>query len=293
MVALKSGFDNLHSFDVLRKKFEHSEDITLLLRIEVSHIKDRLGDSEGEFADSESERRSDDSDHAASFHEQDRTSLFENRVDWTEKDEKDLNNLFEKDWTTLKFFDDSSEAVGGGETLEKLEDERKDESWERDKPALDEGPMSGSGADAAELVSELDHPGETRSLRQFREITCENRLQPIPSSSDRSAESRSQGSFFLVSCPRCLKRGHELRACPYKAETTYLHCCERWGRHSEVCRGQVATRSSVGSRVCSRCLQMGHRVRECSAEAVTPYLSCCKQWKLHHHGCMGTLDLQK
>jgi hypothetical protein len=38
----------------LSKKFEHSEDITLLLRTEVSHIKDRLGDSEGEFADSES-----------------------------------------------------------------------------------------------------------------------------------------------------------------------------------------------------------------------------------------------
>jgi hypothetical protein len=219
--------------------------------------------------------------------------LFKNSVDWTEKDERDLNDLLEKDWTTLKFFDDSSEAVGEGETLEKWEDERKDESWERDKLALDEGPMSGSGADAAELVSELDHPGGARSLRQFRETTCENCLQPIPSSSDCSAESRSQGSFFLVSCPRYLKREHELRACPYKAETIVLHCCERWGRHSEVCRGQVDTRSSVGSRVCPRCLQMRHRVRECSAEAVTPYLSCCKQWKLYHPGCMGTLDLQK
>lgn len=129
LVALKSGFDNLQkSFDVLRKKFEHSEDITLLLRTEVSHIKDRLGNSEGEFADSESERSSDDSDHAASLNEQGRTSLFENRVDWTEKDEEELNDLLEKDWTTLKFFDDSSKAVGEGETLERLEDEGKDES---------------------------------------------------------------------------------------------------------------------------------------------------------------------
>jgi hypothetical protein len=71
-----------------------------------------------------------------------------------------LKNLLEKDWITLKFFNDSSEALGEGETLEKLEDERKDESWERDELALDEGPISGSGADAAELVSKLDL-GET------------------------------------------------------------------------------------------------------------------------------------
>jgi hypothetical protein len=45
----------------LKKKLEHSNDITLLLRTEVSHIKDRLGDLEGEFADSESEKSSDDS----------------------------------------------------------------------------------------------------------------------------------------------------------------------------------------------------------------------------------------
>jgi predicted nucleic acid-binding Zn-ribbon protein len=129
LVALKSGFDNLQkSFDILRKKFEHSKNITLLLRTEVSHIKDRLGDSEGESADSELETSSDDSDHAAFLHEQGRTSLFENRVDWTEKDEEKLNDLLEKDWTTLKFFDDSSEAVGEGEALERLEDERKDES---------------------------------------------------------------------------------------------------------------------------------------------------------------------
>jgi predicted nucleic acid-binding Zn-ribbon protein len=71
LVALKSGFDNLQkSFDVLRKKFEYSEDITLLLRIEVLQIKDRLGDLKGEFADSKSERSSDNSDHAASLHEQ-------------------------------------------------------------------------------------------------------------------------------------------------------------------------------------------------------------------------------
>jgi hypothetical protein len=88
------------SFDDLRKRFEHSEDIILLLRTEVSHIKDRLGDSEEEFADSESEGGSDSSDHAASLHEQDHSSLSGNRVDWTEKDERDLNDLLEKDWTT-------------------------------------------------------------------------------------------------------------------------------------------------------------------------------------------------
>jgi hypothetical protein len=102
-----------------------------------------------------------------------------------------LNDLPEKDWTTLKFFDDSSEAVGEGETLERLEDERKDESWEKDEPALDEGPMSGNGANAAGLVSELAHPGETRSLGQLGKTTCEDPLQPIPSSSDRSAKSGS------------------------------------------------------------------------------------------------------
>jgi hypothetical protein len=184
--------------------------------------------------------------------------------------------------------------MGEGETLEKLEDGRKDEFWERDEPALDKGPMSGNGADVVESMSELDHPGETRSLGQLWETTCEDPLQPIPSSSDRSAESGSpEGPFSSASCPPCLKRGHELRACPYKAEMMYLHCCERWGRHSEVCWGQVTIRSSMGSRVCPRCLQMGHRVRECSEEAVTPYLSCCKQWKLHHPGCVGILGLQK
>jgi hypothetical protein len=29
-----------------------------------------------------------------------------------------LNDLLKKDWTTLKFFDNSSEAMGEGETLE-------------------------------------------------------------------------------------------------------------------------------------------------------------------------------
>jgi predicted nucleic acid-binding Zn-ribbon protein len=86
LIALKSGFDNLQkSFDVLRKKFEHSKNITLLLGTEVSHIKDRLRDSEEEFADFESERSSDDSNHAASFHEQDRTFLFKNKIDWTKR----------------------------------------------------------------------------------------------------------------------------------------------------------------------------------------------------------------
>jgi hypothetical protein len=153
--------------------------------------------------------------------------------------------------------------------------------------------MLGNGADAAGSISEPDHPDEIRLPGQLGETTCEDPLQPIPSSSDCSAESGNQRPVSSASCSRCLKREHELRACSYKAETMYLHCCERWERHSEVCRGQVVTRSSMGSRVCPRCLQMGHRVRECSAEAVTPYLPCCKQWKLHHPGCMGTLDLQK
>jgi hypothetical protein len=30
----------------------------------------------------------------------------------------------------------------------------------RDEPVLDEGPISRNGADAAEPVSKLDHPGE-------------------------------------------------------------------------------------------------------------------------------------
>jgi hypothetical protein len=186
-----------------------------------------LGDLEGKFADSESERSSDDSDHATSLHEQGRTSLFGNRVDCTEKDEEELNDLLEKDWTTLKFFDDSFEAVGEGEALERLEDERKDESWERDEPALAEGPMPGDGADAAGSVSELDYPGETRSHGQLGETTCEDTLQSIPFSSERSVKSRSQSPFSSASCSRCLKREYELRACPYKAETMYLHCCER------------------------------------------------------------------
>jgi hypothetical protein len=62
----------------------------------VSHIKDILGGSEGKIADSESERSSDDSDYAVSFHEQDRTSLFENRVDLTERDENDLKRYSQK-----------------------------------------------------------------------------------------------------------------------------------------------------------------------------------------------------
>jgi hypothetical protein len=98
LAALKSGFVDLQkSFDVLRKRFEHSEDITLLLRTEVSHMKDRLGNSEEELADSESEGDSDSSDHAVSLHEQDHSFLYGNKVDWTEKDEKDLNDLLEKD----------------------------------------------------------------------------------------------------------------------------------------------------------------------------------------------------
>jgi hypothetical protein len=42
-------------------------------------------------------KKGDSSDHAASLHGQDHSSLSGNKVDWTEKDEKDLNNLLEKD----------------------------------------------------------------------------------------------------------------------------------------------------------------------------------------------------
>jgi hypothetical protein len=96
--ALKSGFDDLQKLsDAFRKKFEHSEDITLFLRTEVSHIKDRLGNSEEESADFESEGGSDSSDHAVFFYEQHHLSLSGNKIDWTEKDEKDLNDVLEKD----------------------------------------------------------------------------------------------------------------------------------------------------------------------------------------------------
>jgi chromosome segregation ATPase len=44
LIVLKPEFDSLQNlFDVLRKKFEHSKDITLLLRTEVSHIKTDWG----------------------------------------------------------------------------------------------------------------------------------------------------------------------------------------------------------------------------------------------------------
>jgi hypothetical protein len=210
------------SFDDLRKRFEHSEDSTLLLRTEVSHIKDRLGDSEEEFADSESEGDSDSSDHAASLHEQDHSSLSGNRVDWTEKDERDLNDLLEKDWTTLKFFDDQPETVEEGETFEELEVKRNVTPFIRNELVRDKEPVPGGGADAVEPVSGLDHPGKTRSRGQSGETTGTVSLQSSFSALDRLTDSKSQSPSFLISCPRCLKRGHELRACPYKAETTYF-----------------------------------------------------------------------
>jgi predicted nucleic acid-binding Zn-ribbon protein len=294
LTTSKTDLNDLQkSFDDLRKRFEHSEDSTLLLRTEVSHIKDRLGDSEEEFPDSESEGGSDRSDHAASLHEQDHSSLSGNRVDWTEKDERDLNDLLEKDWTTLKFFDDQPETVEEGETFEELEVKRDVMSLVKDELVRDKEPVPSGGAGAAGPVSGLDYPGKTRSHGQSGETTDTVSLQSSFSALDRLTESRSQNASFLVSCPRCLKRGHELRACPYKAETTYLFCCERWGKHSDVCRRQMVTRPSLESTTCPRCLQLGHRVRECPAEAVTQYLSCCKQWKLHRPGCVRALDVKK
>jgi hypothetical protein len=62
----------------------------------VIDMQERLGVSEEELADFGSEGDSDSSDHAASPHEQDHSSLFGNKVDWTEKDERDLNDLLKK-----------------------------------------------------------------------------------------------------------------------------------------------------------------------------------------------------
>jgi hypothetical protein len=97
--------------------------------------------------------------------------------------------------------------VGEGETLEKLEDRRNDESWERDKPALDEGPLSGRGADAAGSVSELDHSGEIRSPGQLKETTCEDPLQPIPSSLIVQQKVEVRVHFFSCFLPSMLKEG--------------------------------------------------------------------------------------
>jgi hypothetical protein len=201
-----------------------------------------------------------------------------------------LNDLLEKDWTTLKFFEDQPKSATEGENSEGLEVEQDIIPLVRDELVLDKGPVSSGGAGAAEPVSGLDHPGKTRSRRQSGETTCTVSLQSPFSAFDRSTDSRNQSPSLLTSCPRCLKSGHELRACSYRAEATYLPCCERWGKHSNVCQRQMVTRSSLESTTCPRCLQIGHRVRECPAEAVTQYLSCCKQWKLHRPGCVRTLD---
>jgi hypothetical protein len=214
LAALRSGFDDRQkSFDVLRKRFEHSEDITLLLRTEVSHMKDRLGNSEEELADSESEGDSDSYDHAASLHGQDHSSLSWNKVDWTEKDEKDLNDLLEKDWTTLKFVDDQPKSATEGENSEGLEVEEDVMPLVRDKLILDKGPALSGGAGADEPVSGLDHPGKTRLREQSGETTCTASLQSPFSAFDRSTNSRNQSPSLSAYCPRCLKSGHELRAC--------------------------------------------------------------------------------
>jgi hypothetical protein len=73
-------------------------------------------------------------------------------------------------------------------------------------------------------VSGLDHPGKTRSRGQSGETTCTVSLLSPFSAFDRSTDSRNQSPFLLTSCPRCLTSGHELRACSYKAERTYLLC---------------------------------------------------------------------
>jgi hypothetical protein len=120
-----------------------------------------LGDSEEKLPDSESEGGSDGFDHAASLHEQDHLSLSGNRVDWTEKDERDLNNLLEKDWTTLKFFDDQPETVEEGETFEELEVKRDVMSLVKDELVRDKEPVPSGGAGAAGPVSGLDYRGKT------------------------------------------------------------------------------------------------------------------------------------
>jgi hypothetical protein len=204
-----------------------------------------------------------------------------------------LNDLLEKDWTTLKFFDDQPETLEEGETFEELEVKRDVMPLVKDEPVRDKEPVSNGGAGAAEPVSGLDHPGKTRSRGQSGETTSTVSLQSSFSALDRLTDSRNQSLSLSVPCPRCLKGGHELRACPYKAETTYLLCCERWRKQSDVCRRQMVTRPSLGSTTCPRCLQLRHRVCECPAEAVTQYLSCCKQWKLHRPGCVRALDLKK
>jgi hypothetical protein len=82
LAALKLGFNDLQkSFDIMKRRFDHSEDITLLLRTEVSHIRDRLGNSEEETADSELEGSMDSSDCAVSFHEQIHLPVSVNDVD--------------------------------------------------------------------------------------------------------------------------------------------------------------------------------------------------------------------
>jgi hypothetical protein len=180
LTGLKSGFDDVQkSFDVLRKRFEHSEDITLLLR---------SGSSEEELADSESEGDSNSPDHAVSLHEQDHSFFSGNKVDWTEKDEKDLNNLLEKDWTTLKFFEDQPKSATEGENSEGLEVEKDVMPLVRDEPVLDKGPVSSGGAGAAEPMSGLDHPGKTRSREQSGETTCTVSLQSPFSAFDRSTD---------------------------------------------------------------------------------------------------------
>jgi hypothetical protein len=253
LAALKPGFDDLRkSFDVWKGRLERSESIVALVRTEVIDMQERLGVSEEELADSESEGGSDSSDHAVSLHEQDHSSLSGNKVDWTEKDEKDLNDLLEKDWTTLKFFDDQPKSATEGENSEGLEVEEDVMPLVRDEFVLEEGLVSSGGAGAAEPVSGLDHPGKTRSRGQSGETTCTVSLQsPIPAF-DRSTDSRNQSPTLLACCPRCLTSGHELRACSCKAKTTYLLCCERWGKHSNVCRRQMVTRSSLESTTCPR-----------------------------------------
>lgn len=169
--------------------------------------------------------------------------------------------------------------------LKLLEVERDVTLLVRDEPVLDKGSVSSGGADDTEPVSKLNHPCKTRPLGQSRKTTCTNSLQSILPNSDRLTNSRNQ----RPSCPRCLKSGHELCACPYRAEKIYHLCCERWGTHCNTCRRQIVTRPFLESTTCPRCLQLGHRVHECPAEAVTLYLTCCKQWRSHHSGCVRTL----
>jgi hypothetical protein len=176
--------------------------------------------------------------------------------------------------------------VGEGEKLGEREAEKEVTPLVRGESVLDKESVLGEGSGAAELVSELDHSGKIQTHGQSGEATGMDSLQSTFSGFGRPIINRNQSP----SCPRCLRSEHEFRACPYRAETIYHLCCERWETHSSACGRQTVTRPFLELTTCPRCLQLGHRVRECPAEAVTQYLTSCKQWRSHNSGCVGTLE---